>query len=132
MESGPARMMWPSHRNRLSLIFLIKSKLVVCDRASVGIDFPVIRANITLFAPLILYIVTVSRSHVSQPYVSREQTAASYNRNLTFSEICGESKMWRSLPHLDIAIATLASTALFRAMYDTAYYTLKIGPTEFV
>ena len=67
MESGPARIIWTSQRRRLSLIFLVKLKLVVCDLASVGMERPLILASITLFAPLILFSVAASRSQVSQP-----------------------------------------------------------------
>ena len=66
-------------------------------RISVAIDRPVILASISLLVPLSLRIVFTSRFQVSYPYVSMDQTTTSYSRNLTFWEMCGESKTWRSL-----------------------------------
>ena len=99
MDPAPALLMWPRQHIRLFLFILTKLELVVTGRASVATERPVILASIALLVPLILQIVLTSRFQVSNPYVSKEQTASSYNRNLTFWEMWGESNTWCSFPH---------------------------------
>ena len=85
------RRMWSSHLYRRKRILRTRFSAVVDGRASVWMVLPVICDSILLFAPLIICIVLMDKSHVSQPYVKIEHTAASYSRSLRFRVIQGEA-----------------------------------------
>ena len=103
--------MQPSHFRRCFLIAFTRSKVVELGRASCGIELPVKRDSILLFAPLIMRLIGLVRRHPSQPYVRTEQTATLYRRSFKASERSGELRTWRSSPHLCMADAMRIRTS---------------------
>ena len=112
MWTGPCLRMWSTQRSLLCLILRIRLRLQVAVLASAGTLLPLNLANIRLFTPLIRPKICLLSDQVSQPKVRREQTDVSYKGNFKLIPILSESRMWRSWPHLFIALTIRVLTSM--------------------
>ena len=76
MWPGPCHNMWTTHRSLRCLILWIRFRLHVVA-SSAGILLSVNLDSMWLFTPLMSARVCLSRVHVSQPNISKEQTEVS-------------------------------------------------------